>query len=376
MGTTRIAAYNVENMFDRPRAMSAESWAEGAPILAAHARVNELIQRDLYDDATKAEILANLDILGLRRSDTAAYAVLRRIRGRFLTRKTSGETLVSAGGRADWIGWVELTTEQVTALATQHTAQVLRDVDAQVQGVVEAESRPLLAAFSSRMLPHEGGSAYEQALLIDGNDDRGIDVGLLTKDDHVVTDLRTHIYDTDASGVIFSRDCAEFHVRVPSGQTLVVLVNHFKSKGYSSADDPLGARRRFRQAARVARIYEGLLAEGFDYVAVLGDLNDSPDSEALAPLLDTTLLDVSVHPDFVWGPRKGTYGSGNEKDKIDYVLLSPGLFTKAVGGGVFRMGVWRGPRTRDPWAIYPTLTAEQHAASDHAAIYADIDWGG
>ncbi|GLZ35249.1 hypothetical protein Lesp02_74360 [Lentzea sp. NBRC 105346] len=56
------------------------------------------------------------------------------------------------------------------------------------------------------------------------------------------------------------------------------------------------------------------------------------------------------------------------------MLLSPELFAKATGGGVFRKGVWRGNRTHDRWDIYDTLTSEVHAASDHAAIYADIDW--
>lgn len=67
------------------------------------------------------------------------------------------------------------------------------------------------------------------------------------------------------------------------------------------------------------------------------------------------------------------FGSGNEKDKIDYVLLAPELFTKAVGGAVFRKGVWRGSRTKEPWPIYETMTEDVHAASDHAAIYAEID---
>ena len=44
-------------------------------------------------------------------------------------------------------------------------------------------------------------------------------------------------------------------------------------------------------------------------------------------------------------------------------------------GAIFRNGVRRGPRTKNPWPIYDTLTEEVHAASDHAAIYADLDWG-
>ena len=55
------------------------------------------------------------------------------------------------------------------------------------------------------------------------------------------------------------------------------------------------------------------------------------------------------------------------------MLLSPALFERATGGAIFRRGVWHGPRTPNPWEMYDTLTAEVHAASDHAAIYADLD---
>lgn len=151
------------------------------------------------------------------------------------------------------------------------------------------------------------------------------------------------------------------------------MVNHLKSKGYGAPDDPIGAKRRARQARRIASIYQDLRDEGHDRVAVLGDLNDDPTSAALRELLTgTDLKDISEHPAFDWGGRKGTFGSGNEKDKIDYVLLSPALFAKATGGAVFRKGIWRGNRTKNPWPIFDTLTAEVHAASDHAAIYADV----
>ena len=375
MPVTRVASYNVENMFDRAKAMNRETWEQSGPLLGAHARLNELIQRDVYDQTVKDEMLALLDKLGLLHSDMATYAILRRIRGRFLARPRTGDPYISAQGRESWIGWVELTTEHVTALASRHTAMVMRDVGADVLGVVEAESRTLLEVFSASMLPDVGWTPYEQALLLDGNDGRGIDVGLMTRGGHRVTEIRTHIADTDRAGVIFSRDCPEYHVRTPGGERLVVLVNHFKSKGYGSAEDPIGAERRFRQAARLAQIYADLVYEGARYVAVAGDLNDDASSEALAPLFERTpLRDISEHPDFAWGPRRGTFGSGNDMEKIDYVLLSPELFTKATGGGVFRKGIWRGSRTRDPWEIYDTMTAEHHAASDHGAIYADIDW--
>lgn len=49
-----------------------------------------------------------------------------------------------APGRAAWIGWVELKTEQVDELAMKHTAMVIRDVAADVLGVVETHNRPVL----------------------------------------------------------------------------------------------------------------------------------------------------------------------------------------------------------------------------------------
>ena len=373
MATTRLASFNVENMFARPRAMSRAVAAQSPTILAAHARFNELVQLDTYDAATKAELLEQLRILGLLRGDRSRWAVLRRIRGRFLTRRRNGETVVAAAGRAAWIGWAELTTEPVNELASLHIAQVMRDVGAHVLGVVEAESRELLVAFSTSLLREVGWTPYDQVMLIEGNDDRGINVGLLVRDGHAVADIRSHVGERDKSGVIFSRDCAEYHVVDGSGNRLVVLVNHLKSKGYGSPGDPMGAQRRFRQAARIAMIYNGLVDEGVEHIAVIGDLNDDPTSTALRPLFDRTpVRDISEHPDFVWGPRRGTFRGNAEK--LDYILLSPALYAKAGGGGIFRKGVWRGERTRDPWPIYDTMTSEVEAASDHAAIYADIDW--
>ena len=370
----RIASYNVENLFARAKALNQDSWAAGRPVLQAHAELSQLLQEDNYDDAVKTRILLLLDKLGLTRSDESEFVRLRKIRGQLLKRPKSGPVEVVAAGRASWIGWVELKTEHVDEMAMKHTAMVIRDLDADVLGVVEADNRPVLKMFSDALLTQLDATPHEQVMLVDGNDDRGIDVGILIRGRYPLEHVRTHIFDTDPGGVVFSRDCCEYHLNTPTGQRLAVLVNHLKSKGYSTRDDPQGGKRRQRQATRIAQIYRDLRHDGVDLVAVVGDLNDHPASDALAPLLaDTDLRDISTLPGFDFGPRKGTFGSGNEKDKIDYVLLSPALYAKATGGAVLRTGVWRGPRTKNPWPIYDTLTAEVHAASDHAAIYADID---
>jgi endonuclease/exonuclease/phosphatase family metal-dependent hydrolase len=179
-------------------------------------------------------------------------------------------------------------------------------------------------------------------------------------------------------GSIYSRDCPEFTVSTPAGDEIVVLVNHFKSKGFGKPAD--NDRLRKRQATRTAEIYERLIADGHPNVVVLGDLNDTPDEPGdppgpLAPLLTgTDLRDITTHPSFTPDPngRPGTFGNGTKSQKIDYVLLSPALFAKVIGGAIFRLGVWGGTNGT-LFEHYPTMTRKVEQASDHAAIYADLN---
>jgi hypothetical protein len=52
-------------------------------------------------------------------------------------------------------------------------------------------------------------------MVVEGNDSRGIDVGFMAKAGYDLVQIRTHIFDTDPAGMIFSRDCCEYHVRTP-----------------------------------------------------------------------------------------------------------------------------------------------------------------
>ena len=367
----RIAGYNVENLFDRARALDQRTWAAGRPALEAYEQLSVLLEEPEYTPDVKADILRQLRRLGLAGGDVARFARLRQNRGRLLRRPRSGGVEVVAGGRGDWIGWVELTTNRVDEQGMLNTARVIHDVAADILGVVEAESRTALKHFTDAGLLALGRPRYPQVMVVEGNDERGIEVGVLATAEYPLVAQRSHVDDTDAHGRVFSRDCPEYHFRTPAGGRLAVLVNHFKSKGYGGKFASDAIRRR--QAHRVADIYRGLVAEGIADVVVLGDLNDTPTSDPLAPLLcDTDLRDISSHPAFDDSGRPGTYGYCTARNKLDYVLLSPPLFARATGGGIFRKGVWGG-RRGTLWPIYDTMTRPVHAGSDHAAIYADID---
>ncbi|HEY9847703.1 MAG TPA: hypothetical protein V6D03_16090, partial [Candidatus Caenarcaniphilales bacterium] len=80
----RIAAFNVENLFSRVRAMNLEDWDEGKPILAEYSRLNNLLLEPKYTSAIKSDILKCLDRLGLLKSDNSEYAILRQNHGQLV----------------------------------------------------------------------------------------------------------------------------------------------------------------------------------------------------------------------------------------------------------------------------------------------------
>jgi endonuclease/exonuclease/phosphatase family metal-dependent hydrolase len=379
----RIASFNVENLFARARALNADDWTDkpgadpsrwsaGRKALDAYSKLNAVLRKRVYAPADRRRIIELLEELGLARSDESPLVILRQNRGRLVKRPRGGGLEVVAAGREEWIGWLELKKEPVNEVATQNTARVLRDVDADVVVVIEADDRISLCRFNEQVLKGVGGHPYDHVMLIDGNDERGIDVGLLTRSGAVIESMRSHVDDRDGTTRVFSRDCPEFFLRLASGERLVVLANHLKSKGYGTPTE--SNARREAQARRVRAIYDALRQEGVELVAVAGDFNDIPDSAPLAPLLGagSDLRDISEHTDFDDGGRPGTYANGTRGNKIDYLLMSPALFAKARRGGIFRKGVWGG-KNGTLWEIYPEMEHAAQAASDHAAIWAEIE---
>lgn len=367
----KLASYNVENLFERAVAMDLDSWADGRNALTLHGEINRILGKIGYTNADKTRIVEIMKALGIdKKDDGGKFAILRQNRGHLV--KRSGNTVsVVADGRGDWIGWVELKVEPVNEAAVRNTARVITDVDADVIGMVEAESRPALVHFGKAVMPAVGGKPYPHVMLIDGNDDRGIDVAIMTKAGYDIVDIRSHVDDVDQTGQVFSRDCPEYRISLPGGGHLVVLVNHLKSKGFGSQQD--SNKKRLRQTKRVKSIYDGLRQQGEKLVAVIGDFNDTPDSPPLAPLLSNTdLKDVFKHPAFDDGGRPGTFGSCAASNKIDYILLSPDLFQKVTAAGVFRMGVWGG-KNGTIFPHYPEMLKAAEAASDHAAVWVDLN---
>src|SRR5919199_3269859 len=101
----RLASYNVENLFERARALNAADWDAGRPVLERQAAINAILGQPTYGDADKARIVELLGELGLATADDGSrFAVLRQNRGHLLTRHVGGQIESVANGRDDWVG--------------------------------------------------------------------------------------------------------------------------------------------------------------------------------------------------------------------------------------------------------------------------------
>jgi endonuclease/exonuclease/phosphatase family metal-dependent hydrolase len=379
----RVASYNVENLFSRPKAFDGTDWSIGAPILAAFHEVNALLGNSAYSAADKQrirELFVTLDIYRLNQhgaarrvySSNPRWAWFRKNRGSFdrQPQDSTQDVIITANGRDDWIGWVELAKEPTDELGTRLTARVITDLAADIIGIVEAEDRPSLVRFNDEML----NGFYHHVMLIDGNDTRGIDVGVMARSNFRIGSMISNVDTVDGIGKVFSRDCPQYEIRTPTGVDIHVLVNHFKSQSGGGGD------KRQRQAAEVRRIVDRLIGEG-KHVIVLGDFNEGPVAEGtqaatFSALFEnqTPLVDSYSLPGMDVGNRPGTFDSCGIRNRLDYILLSQSLVPSFVGGQVFRKGLWGTRKTRpDKWPTYPDMTESSQQASDHAAVYIDLD---
>lgn len=382
MSAVRVASFNVENLFARPKAFNALDWAAGEPVLAAYREFNTLIAEPVYSEADTGRMRDLLLELGVyyrnthgavrrRRSGTPQWAWLRANRGDFdrEPRDPTADVTIVATGRRSWIGWVELASEATNETGTRMTAKVIADIDADIVAIVEAEDRPSLLRLNAELL----GGRYRHVMLVDGNDERGIDVGIMTKAGFPIRSIRSHVDTEDADGVVFSRDCPNYEVDTPAGVTLRVLVNHFKSQSGG------GDSRRRRQAEEVRRLADNLTAAG-EHVIVAGDLNEGPRAEGEEPVNLAALFDpdgplVSCYdlPAFDTGPRPGSYDSCGLRNRLDYILVSRSLRPAVTGGRLHRRGLWGSRKTPpDAWDIYDEMTEPVHQASDHAALVVEL----
>jgi endonuclease/exonuclease/phosphatase family metal-dependent hydrolase len=351
--TFRAATFNMENLFSRAKVLNLDDKSVTSAILDDVAKLEKLLGKTTYSPADKTEILSLTKSLG-------KYIEIREDKGKLFS-GTGANQKVSASGSEAWDGTVEFKRADISEMARESTGEVVKAVKADVLCTVEVESRGILQDFNSQAL---GSKKFKYPMLIDGNDPRGIDVGLLSRFE--IAGLRTHIFDRDQTGVVFSRDCLQTELKLPDGRSLHILCNHLKSQGYGSPAS--NDAKRKRQAARIAQILSRYnLAT--DLVIVAGDMNDDPSSAALQPMLSVNnLFDVLELKFGNNAQNRWTYKYSNQLNQIDFLLASKPLKNGFQDAGIERRGMF-GVAGVTP---FPSVTSKTTSASDHAAVWAEF----
>jgi endonuclease/exonuclease/phosphatase family metal-dependent hydrolase len=360
----RIAVFNVENLFGRAKVLNLDDKDSGDKILEKIDEFRELLKKSTYNTTDKARILE------LYNEELKPYILVREDRGKLFKKRGWSITGVRAGGADDWDGSIEFKRDKFSNLSRENTARVIKDVKADVACIIEVENRETLKSFDAHLLNYK----YKYEMVIDANDPRGIDVGLYSK--YPLGGIWTHMFEKLGGKTIFSRDCLEVEIFLPNGKTLLMLGNHFKSRGYDF--DGTASGKRKRQAERVAKIL-GKYDLTKDWVVVAGDFNDNPDSAALNPLLTVPNLNDVLKTQFPDDPMKRWTYYYDKFEQIDFILVSKPLQDRFRKAGVERRGIYNLKNLTDSSnglveieKEHDTVTHWTNAASDHGAVWAEF----
>ena len=384
----RIGNFNNENLFFRYRLLNAEP----KPFRKA-------------PDPIKFESMVNqfkdIDNLLKKYKDPAKAFQNKKEFDKFLNKlpNDSWRSLLTFMKGGSFINRLKGSLEDVEPIShTQrsHTAQVIYENKPDFIGVQEIESLEVLDEFYAKFIKDHCKLPYH--MLIEGNDPRGIDLGLLDGNSYPVVNIITHRYDPDPAEhgkPLFSRDCLEVDLALSNGEKLSLYINHLKSKIGG------GEEKRLKQASRIREIVNNRFGEDLKggHFIIQGDLNCEPDATELDPLLkDKKLFNIFENLDKGerWSYLHAVFDKNNtdkvksaEVSQFDYILLSPTIMkgNPNVKPKIERRGLVYYPAITeklkkkdeevasvyDQSSRFPGVEKYGTEASDHCGLFVTLD---
>lgn len=203
----------------------------------------------------------------------------------------------------------------------QVVADTLRRVDADVVALQEVENVEVLQDFLDEHLP----GMYPNVVLVEGNDNRGIDVAFISK--HPITRVETHKDDrfpipNQSQPGFFKRDLLEVSVKLPEGPTVDLYATHLKSHGGGQAAD----EQRLGEATQIRNVLRDDYREDPDrFRIVMGDMNDTPPTPTIRAIL--TPGEGQVKDSLAGKPfqERDTHPAGAPRRSLDFILYSDNL---------------------------------------------------
>lgn len=201
-------------------------------------------------------------------------------------------------------------------------AAMLKEIDADVIAFEEVENRGYLQRFLDVFVPELG---YDNVVLFEGNDLRGIDVCLVSRlPVGPVTSYR-HVSFPGVSGESrkFERDLLCATIEPPSCEPFEMWVVHLKSNfGGRDAAEPV----RLSEANEVRHVLnERLKASPQARIILCGDFNDTWDSATLKTIVGEGPTALKCFASELPEASRITYNREPYRTMIDFILCSPAM---------------------------------------------------
>ncbi len=366
----KIATFNIQNLFHRHRELIKTNRTKNATDWISE--LDALLRKPTKNTEDNERINCLSFLLGFEKTEDNPYAILKRQAGELHFKGRVVENTTKASFLTDWQGWTKLANRPIHEKAIFCKAYMVAETNPDILILQEVEDRASLVEFNYEFLPLLKITPYQEVMVFETNDSRGLGMGIMLKEGYHLSGFKNHLHDLDYEGfTLFDVDCQEYSIVTPKGATIYVLSNQF------SSDE----NQRKEQAEKVAERYLQLREGDNNLIAVCGTLNDVSYSDCLSPLLrETDLTDVSKNKRFKSDTdlgrdknyfRLGAYRMGINIKQQDYLMLSPSLFEKIKKAGMNRQGTW--PERKPNWKLYPSIASKNHAASEHPLIWARID---
>jgi len=271
----------------------------------------------------------------------------------------------------DWNGWTKLNTVPISKDSIKNKAKVILDVDPDIILLQQVENRKSLIQFHEIFFKKNRESGYEEIMHLQGNDGRGLGMGILLKSGYHIKSIKSFANERDENGnLLFDNGFQQYKIKTPKNKMLFLLCCQLLENGVSES-------HRKQQVMKIAKTYTNLRSKGHQHIIVAGTLNTPSYSDSISPIFESDLKDVVKHNSFkvitdsgedAGYYRMGAYRMGVNIKQKDYLLVSPAFYDKIDQCGMNRKALW--PLKKPEWEIYDTVQNEKDAASDHPLLWA------
>lgn len=261
---------------------------------------------------------------------------------------------------------------------TQDIADRIINMDVDVLAVQEVEHILILKEFNRNHL----NGLYRHIALVEGNDSRMIDVGVLSKLPFgPITSYQAAVHDDDPVRPVFSRDLLRIEILNENRtQKLFSLYNtHLKSHFVPRDEDQeegtkRANERRQRQAEKISEIISRAERPNSSFI-LTGDMNDPPDSEFLKPMLTVDgqpLFHGLQNPEETRPPKAENEGPGPQTTAWTYRRNPPGPTPPEF---TLLDQIWLSPSLKDQISGAHIDRRSKHGGdgSDHDPAWIDLD---